>query len=299
MRDYMLGNGGVIHRHLAIAMGMAPRTIDRRVGDGSLIRVGYGILGLPGILLIEKSTLAAATSALGGVVSHESAARLHGITGLHPDRIAISVPVRCTHDFDGVEVHQLTDLMPEHVREVDGLPTTVPARTIVDLAAVMGQGKLADVADQIVRLKKCTYEDLSSMLESLARSGKPGVRRLRSVLEPRLGGAYAIDSTLETLVLELVLRAGLPPPNSQHRPKWLKHMNGRVDFAYPDHQLVIEGDSLKYHGAPDLFQKDRERDNFAQVAGWRVLRFTWYDITQRPDHVVHMIRTALGNSPRR
>lgn len=294
---HMMNSGGVIHRRAAIAMGMAPRTVDRRVAERTFIKVAPGVIGLPGVVLIEKSMLEAATRSLGAVVSHHSAARLHGVSGVGSD-VSVSVPVRRTHEFEGLVVHQLTDLAPGHIDQLQGLPVTNPSRTVIDMAAVLGPGRLADLLDQLVRRRRTTYEDTAEMLENLSRQGKPGVRLLRSVLKPRLGGAFVIDSTLETRLFELVLRAGLEAPDPQHRPKWLRHMNGRVDFAYPEFCLVIEGDSLRFHGSPDLFQADRERDNLAQLAGWTILRFTWHDITKRPEYVVATIRKAIANSVR-
>jgi very-short-patch-repair endonuclease len=69
--------------------------------------------------------------------------------------------------------------------------------------------------------------------------------------------------------------------------------NGRVDFAYPKHNLVIEGDSRRWHTLLNSFEIDRLRDNAAQLAGWRVLRFTWQEITENPERVVSTIRLAL------
>jgi very-short-patch-repair endonuclease len=59
---------------------------------------------------------------------------------------------------------------------------------------------------------------------------------------------------------------------------------------------VVEGDSREWHGDEYTFQADRERDNLAQLAGWRILRFTWHDVTRKPDYVVSSIRRGLGVS---
>ncbi|MFB3044184.1 MAG: endonuclease domain-containing protein, partial [Acidimicrobiia bacterium] len=69
--------------------------------------------------------------------------------------------------------------------------------------------------------------------------------------------------------------------------------NGRVDLAYPAHQLVIEGDSRRWHTLLNSFELDRKRDNAAQLAGWRTLRFIWDEITQEPEEVVRVIAQAL------
>ena len=76
-------------------------------------------------------------------------------------------------------------------------------------------------------------------------------------------------------------------------------MNGRVDLAYTDQHLLVEGDSQRWHGTPEAFQADRRRDNLAQIAGWTILRFTWEDITKRQEYLVGTIRAALDLSERR
>jgi hypothetical protein len=291
--QFMGANGGVITRAEALALGMAPATLARRVRTGQLVKVGHGIYVLPGVLRTERSLLRAATRALGAVASHESAARLHGLDGLDPRRVSVSVPIRRTHRFDGVIVHQITDLTPDDITEVDGIPVTTPSRTIIDLAAVLPEGKLAEIVDQAVRRNLVSYESLSEHLESLARRGKPGVSKLRRVLEPRLGGTFVTDSTLESRLLQVLSDGGLPRPDTQYRPPWLKRVNGRVDLAYVEAEVIIEGDSLKWHGTPEGFQTDRQRDNLAQLAGWIILRFTWEDITKRPAYVVSTVRRAL------
>jgi very-short-patch-repair endonuclease len=43
----------------------------------------------------------------------------------------------------------------------------------------------------------------------------------------------------------------------------------------------VEVDGYAYHRSPQAFEDDRERDVRLQVAGWRVLRFTWTQITRR------------------
>ncbi|MEX1093012.1 MAG: DUF559 domain-containing protein [Acidimicrobiia bacterium] len=113
-----------------------------------------------------------------------------------------------------------------------------------------------------------------------------------------MGGFVVSESTLETRLHNLISAAGLPLPTTQYRPPWLKSTNGRVDIAYVDERLIVEGDSLRWHGTPETFQADRHRDNLAQLAGWRILRFTWEDITRRPSYVVDSIRRALSVSPR-
>ena len=290
---YLGSAGGVVTRPEALAIGVPSSTLKDWVRSGRLVRVGTGIYVLPGVLDHERTTLRAATRALSAVASHESAARLHGLEGLDPRRLAVTVPVRRSNRFTGVTVHQSTDLIREETTSIDGIPTTDPARTVIDLAAVVPSKLVASLLDQTVRRRLTSYEFVSNRLESTARKGKPGVVKLRRVIEPRLGGARVSDSTLETLALEIIRDAGLPMPETQFRPTWLRKVNGRVDLAYVDHRVIVECDSQRWHGTAEAFQLDRQRDNLAQLAGWIVLRFTWEDMTKRTPYFVGTIRDAL------
>lgn len=286
-------NNGVITRKEALALGMPSSTLQDWVRLGHLVAAGRGIYVQPGVLESEGTLLRAATRALDAVVSHESAARLHGLDGLDPSRVTVSVPVRRTNRFEGVTVHQSTDLTSEDTTRVLGLPTTNPTRTVLDLAAVLPPALLAVCLDQADRMGLTSYEATADSLERTARKGKPGVRKLRKILEPRLGGDFVTESVLETRLHGIIEEAGLPMPTTQFRPKWLRKVNGRVDLAYPDLRIVVEGDSQRFHGTPEAFQIDRTRDNLAQLASWIILRFTWEDITKRPGLVVTQIEQAL------
>lgn len=290
--QHLASSGGVINRATALALGMPSSTLKVWVRDGRLVRVGTGVYVLPGVLENEETLLRAATSALDAVVSHESAARLHGLDGLDPRRIAVTVPIRRSNRFKGVIVHQSTDLTEDEVVVVNGLPVTDPPRTIIDLAAVLPAKLLAPILDQAVRNKITTYKAVKARLEATARSGKPGVVKLRRLLEVRLGRMFISESALETKFIELLVRVGLPIPTMQFRPPWLRKVNGRVDFAYVKLKIIIEVDGM-LHQAPEPFQQDRNRDNVAQLAGWIVLRFTWEDVTKRPDYVVESVRQAI------
>ncbi len=290
----MAESNGVITRAEAMALGMASATLTEWVRVGHIRRVGHGIYVLPGVLMEQKTLLGAATVALDAVVSHESAAWLHGLDHIDPRLVTVTVPVRRSNRFEGVVVHQSTDLTLEETTTIDRLPVTDPSRTVIDLAATTRTRTLAMILDQAVRRGLASYEGVSSRLEATARRGKPGVKRLRGVLGTRLGKPFSSDSALETKVLTLIESAGLPAPSTQFRPEWLRSVNGRIDLAYRAEQIVIECDSRRFHGSPEAFQLDRRRDNLAILAGWLPLRFTWEDVTKRPSYVVSTIRTALS-----
>jgi very-short-patch-repair endonuclease len=66
-----------------------------------------------------------------------------------------------------------------------------------------------------------------------------------------------------------------------------------VDVAFGQVRLAIEVDGWAFHTTPARFQRDRQRQNRLVAAGWTVLRFTWHDLTDRPDYVLATVRALL------
>lgn len=284
---------GVVTRRQALALGMTDRMIEHRVSEGAWVRIKPGTFFLFGHATTLEAQLAAATSALPAVVSHESAAELHDLPWVPRGRAVVSVPSRCTYRFPGVRVHQLTDLREEFITEVIQLPVTTIPRTIVDLAAVLSERRLERVVEESVLGGKVGFEDVMQVFSLVARRGKPGVRRLRRVLEARGKDLALSESVLEARLFELLVEAGLPEPVRQHPLPWRTSAAGRVDLAYPEARLLIEADGRRWHATVGAFEADRRRDNLALLAGWRVLRFSWEDVMEQSREVVLVVRQAL------
>jgi len=291
--EFAQANGGVFAAADALALGMARSTLTRRLDSGVFTRIGRGLFALPGAGLVNGIDLALACRRLNGVVSHQSAGRLYGFDGIPWAAPSVTVPHRLTNFYPGVFVHQSTDMSDDHVVLVDGLPATRPERTIIDLAAVLSDGRLDWVLDRALSSGTVDLPTLADLSAELGRRGKPGTTRMRRMLEKRDATYVPPDTVLEQRLLGIIWDEGLPEPELQFQPPWLVPTNGRVDFGYVEQRLVVEGDSRKWHLLMKSFQIDRHRDNQAQLAGWRILRFTWSDIVDRPQEVGAMIRAAL------
>jgi very-short-patch-repair endonuclease len=87
-----------------------------------------------------------------------------------------------------------------------------------------------------------------------------------------------------------VRSAGLPEPVRQLDSGDAAGCIGRVDFAYPRLRLVIELDGRRHHSSKLDFESDRARDNRLVAAGWRVIRFTWHQVSAEPDGVLDVLR---------
>jgi hypothetical protein len=205
----------------------------------------------------------------------------------------VTVSHRGTHRIEDLVIHQSTDLAQAHTQRINGLVVTTRPRTILDLSQILGASRLANVIDNALAARSVELDHLIDLTESVARRGKPGIKKMRTILDDRSGEPLISDTVLERNLVRLILDSGLPPPTTQFRAPWLRRISGRVDLAYVEARLVIEADSRRWHTLADAFETDRQRDNAAQLAGWRVLRFTWRMIEQEPTDVVMTIRTAL------
>ena len=79
------------------------------------------------------------------------------------------------------------------------------------------------------------------------------------------------------------------------RPQVNTVIEGDVrDFCWPRWRLVVEADSYTWHRSPSALDEDRARDVPLVLAGWRVLRFTWAQVTRRAGYVRSTLLRAIG-----
>lgn len=258
--------------------GAARRARDRRVAAGRWTRTErsgvYALAGYPRSWL-QRLMVAILGAPLGTVASHRAAAVLHGLREGTP--IEMTAPSGA-HDRPAFGVvHYGT--VPGSVT-ISGIPATRVERTLVDLAAVVSDNEVELAVEAALRKGLTTVERVAAQLGS----PRPGVARLRKVLDRR-GPGRPTGSELEVLFLQVLRAAGVPDPVRQFEVR----VGGEryfLDISYPDRRLFIELDGRETHEGAAAFQRDRTKQNDLVVLGWTVLRFTWEDVTERPDAVV-------------
>jgi very-short-patch-repair endonuclease len=67
----------------------------------------------------------------------------------------------------------------------------------------------------------------------------------------------------------------------------------QVDLLWRKQKLTVEVDGHRFHGNRRAFEDDRERDQRLTLAGYRVVRFTWRQITGERDEVGRRISELL------
>ncbi len=68
----------------------------------------------------------------------------------------------------------------------------------------------------------------------------------------------------------------------------------RVDFLLGD-RLVVEIDGAEFHATREGFEEDRRRDALLRALGYRVLRFSYTQVTQRWSVVIAAVEAALSS----
>ncbi len=283
--------GGVISRAQALEIGLSRRQIEYRLSKGGWERIGD--LGYRLIPATEPHQLLEATTVLvpGAVASHESAAHVH-LSASEPAVPIVSVHSRTTHDLPGVDVRRCHDIRDSHVMSIDGLPVTTPERMIFDLAATHSVGSLSWMVGRLTSDGHLTLPALERVVSEIGRRGKPGTARMRELLETLDVGSSG-ESVLERRGRRLLEAAScVCGYESEYPIPWSPRR--RFDDAFPAHRLAIEWDSVRFHGQRDAFEVDRARDRSAVEHGWRVIRFTWEDVTARPNRVVETVRRILS-----
>jgi very-short-patch-repair endonuclease len=265
----------------------------RRVSTGRWVKVAEGVYRIGGAQVTVESQVLAAVLAGGdgAVASHRTAGLLWGLDGCRPGMPEVTVPRGRRYRPAGVRVHQSTDL--HLVRPVlrNGIPTTPPARTLLDLGAVVPLGRVHLALDDARRRRLVTWDDLLATLVAHARRGRGGVAKLRAILDEHFGEVAVTDSGFERLVVARLVQAGLPTPMLQHEVV-VDGRTFRLDLAYPDRRVAIELDG-SVHLRRDVWEADHARQNALVLAGWVVLRFTWRDYLERAPFLVAEVRRAL------
>lgn len=227
-------------------------------------------------------------------VSFEAAAAVHAMATFRPGPVVVTVEHSRTRAAVGV-VHQSRRLYDEHLTEVDGLPVTTVARTIVDLAANHRRPRIELVLDDALARGSLRIPSLLATYEDLVSRGRRGLTTIRRLLVERQPGYIGPSTVAESLLLRALRRGGLPRPVLQF-PHPGVGIDGFVDGAYPNERLLLEVDSRRWHTRQRDFANDRARDNAATAAGFRTLRFTWNDVSNHPDDVAGQVRQVLATA---
>ena len=198
---------------------------------------------------------------------------------------------RATRRTPGLLVHR-DALAPDEVRRCCGVDVTTAPRTAYDLVRRLAPDDPVEAVvalDALARVGRFPPDQVLRLAERYPRArGRRALAGAVDLADARSG------SPMETrLRLILVLR-GLPRPQAQYpvlddrrrRAVWL-------DLAYPEHRIGIEYEGGD-HTRPERVLRDAGRYTWLVDDGWRMYRFTKYEVYGEPDEIAATVDRALG-----
>ncbi len=270
---------GVVGVWQLLAMGVSRHWVKYRVAAGLLFRIHHGVYAVGRRTLTRQGHWMAAVLSCGSdtVLSHRTAAALHGLRDTNQRKVDVTVPGDWRADRATIRIHSST-LDPDDIATVDGIPVTSVARTILDLAGVLDEDQLLQVIEEGDRLG--TF-DLRAMERAMARRPKSrGIAQLRHILAD-YRDAPDLRSKLERDFFALIKRAQLPPPQLNTMVAGFL-----VDVCWPQWRLVVELDGRGFHARRRAFETDRIKDARFQRHRYRILRITYKRVHEQPDAVL-------------
>ena len=293
MSKFPFDGEGILRVADAKAFGIDPRHIYQAERDKKLIRLVPGVYVLPAERRPEKRhrlRVLAAEIPPGTVVSHASAATLHGLEMLNPNLSQLHLttvdgkagyrrPRRCLHPGH---------LADEDIVEIEGVAVTSKERTAFDEARSSRWGFPAalSVFDSALR----GHAD-RAVMEELCRSRQQGVAVARQALALADGRA---ENPGESWSRAQMIRGGVLTPRLQTEV-FDEHglFVARPDFDWIDEHGVIrlagEFDGLgKYvdylrpgETPKDAIRREKEREARFRDLEIIVVRWTWRDLKNR------------------
>lgn len=279
---------GVVTRQQAKECGASTRVIQHRLESGEWTsRFGCLVVSsTPHSVDLQDARALALRLGRDAIVTGPTAIRLRYKT-ISSDLVLAAVPTSRNMRIDGVQLLrdgvQRTTVQGPGYRIASFEDAFLDTLTCVEDADAR---RLIDESLQLHQIQPHQWLDLVA-----ARAGRHGVSQLRRLSALVLAGTHSHG---ERKMKKLLVRAGLRGwvPNFQ-----LLH-DGRIvaelDFARSDLKLCIEVDGRAFHIDDKAFQRDRLRQNELAGLGWLVLRFTWEQITQRPELVIAQIKAAIA-----
>jgi hypothetical protein len=283
-----------VHRRRDLVDRFGERAIRVALRDGLLEQPWRGVLIASKDALCVPVRAAAALLVVGdeGVLSHQTAAALHGCTAVEtPGMIHLTVPYSCrVRGKPGLFVHR-DRFDPADVTTRDGLRVFRLEQALVELLCSAPRRDALACLDQALgalatEARGAFRDELSYRLD--VRDDQRGTKRARVLLGLASGKA---DSPPESWLRLLVADAGFPAPEPQVK---VRDLAGRLvyvlDLAWPEPRIALEYDGYEAHEG--RAEADTERDHRLAGRGWIVIRARAADLS-RPARLITELRAAF------
>jgi len=229
-----------------------------------------------------------------GFISHRTAAWLWGLEDINLEGIELSSPHQLRASVGWLSLREVAPIPRQMQRTRNGVALTSPARTLVDLAAILDEESLQRVVEHAFRRRIVSVGELRRALRWMPARGKAGTGIMAPLLDRGVWNADT-QSELERQALALFRRFGLPTPRCQYLVLEGDRSLGTVDFAWPPAKLIVEAEGFQFHSGREAWESDIARYNGLVLHGWRVVRLTQADLQEEAAAFARALANALGD----
>src|SRR2546423_7327413 len=186
-----------------------------RVRSGQLPEPARGVYTAPArpCTWLQRVEVARLDASLDALACQPTAAVLNRFDDFRQGRPHILVPFGTTNHSRLAVIHQTRHLGAIDRCYPQGIPSTTPERTVIDLAMMLSFERLDRLVESELIHGRIDGERLAERFLSLTRRGLRGSKKLRAILAKRLADGEEVPaSVLEALLLRRLRENGLPEP---------------------------------------------------------------------------------------
>ncbi len=283
------------------ALGATPAGVHTEVTTGRWERLHPAVYGLAGHHQSWRRALWAAHLHAGEdcPVGMDSAGRIHGYPQAFRGTVDLLVATDMTRPPDHVRWFRRSDVEPDDILELPGLPpVTSPVRTVIDLAGRMHVATLRLLVEHGLVERHYRIVDLGMLLDRVRRSGKNGVRRMGQVLDDLGPGEGLSRSELERLGDAVISSSSIPMPVHEHPLPSERGRHGFVDRCWPEAKWIVELDGRKWHHRFQQALQDADRRTEAQTMGWETTQLLWEHCQGDPERTARSLELIYADRMR-
>lgn len=222
-----------------------------------------------------------------GVLSHRSAAVVHGWAVLNPpDSVELIFPRgrRRPRDSAVPITARNATVTAEELR----LRCTSPLNTVIACARDLDPAEALAIADSALRCGDIGTRELRSACDRYTGRRANRVRRVLSAADR--GAANPFESALRWILQDV---RGVEFSTQVRVEDSSIDLKVFVDLGVEELRLACEADSYEFHGGRENFQKDRRRYALLNAAGWIVLTFTLRQVREEPEWVRQIVEIMV------
>ena len=269
----------------AVVMGALSRS---QLPGSTVRRLFQGVYALRNEPMTHDLRCAAAALALPPetVITGKSAA---GLWGVQPARAEDCVQVVVPDNTriarrTGLNVRR-TVVRPHECTPWSEGAVATPLRTTLDLLLDRPLPDAVADLDAVLRAGLVAVPQVVRMVEGRSDKGIVLARRAIELADPRA------ESRPESRVRVWLVLDGLHPVPQY----WIEDGTGRLaraDLAFPEHKVAVEYDGSWRDGELWALNRDRDRLNRVQAAGWEIV-FVTAQLLNDPARMIRTVRAAL------